>query len=219
MALAGDAVVAIWNDITPEGRANFYEWHNREHMPERLGIDGFLRGRRYIALEGTPEYFTLYEVADTGVLSGGAYLARLNSPTPWTTHSVRDFRNTARSLCCNDISQGAASGGFLGTIRFNCDPVRDSTLMAGFQVLFTDILQLQGIVAAHVSRADLAASLAKTTEQEGRPANAVPRWVVLVEGSTPEAIRVALTRLSAVVAQDAEIGTYALQFDLIANHA
>ena len=219
MALAGDAVVAIWNDITPEGRANFYEWHNREHMPERLGIDGFLRGRRYIALEGAPEYFTLYEVANTGVLNGEAYLARLNSPTPWTTNSVRDFRNTARSLCRNDISQGAASGGYLGTIRFNCDPSRDATLMAGFQVLFIDILHLEGIVAAHVSRADLAASLAKTAEQEGRPANAVPRWVVLVEGSTPEAIRFALTELSAVVAQDAEIGTYALQFDLIANHA
>ena len=35
MSLAGAAVVAIWNDITDEGRANFYEWHNREHMPER----------------------------------------------------------------------------------------------------------------------------------------------------------------------------------------
>lgn len=219
MALAGDAVVAIWNDITPEGRANFYEWHNREHMPERLGIDGFLRGRRYIALEGTPEYFTLYEVANTDVLSGEAYLARLNSPTPWTGESVRDFRNTARSLCRNDISLGVASGGFLGTIRFNCDSAGDAALMAELQALFADILQLRGIVAAHVSRADLAASLTKTAEQEGRPANAVPRWVVLVEGCTPEAIRVALAKLSAVVAQDAEIGTYALQFDLIVNHA
>jgi hypothetical protein len=219
MALAGDAVVAIWNDITPEGRANFYEWHNREHMPERLAIVGFLRGRRYIALEGTPEYFTLYEVANPEVLAGEAYLAKLNSPTPWTTESVRDFRNTARSLCRKDISKGVASGGFLGTIRFNCDPVQDSALLAEFQVSFTDLLQLQAIVAAHVSRADLAASLAKTAEQIGRPANAVPRWVVLVEGSTPEAIRVALTKLSTVVAQDAVVGTYALQFDLIANHA
>ena len=31
---AGEAVVAIWNGIAPEGRTEFYEWHNREHMPE-----------------------------------------------------------------------------------------------------------------------------------------------------------------------------------------
>ena len=56
MSLAGQAVVAIWNGIAPEGRTEFYEWHNREHMPERVGIPGFRRGRRYIAKYGTPEY-------------------------------------------------------------------------------------------------------------------------------------------------------------------
>jgi len=50
MSLSGSGVIAIWNDITEEGRANFYEWHDREHIPERVGIPGFLRGRRYIAL-------------------------------------------------------------------------------------------------------------------------------------------------------------------------
>ena len=42
MALAGHALVAIWNDILPESRADFFEWHPREHMVERLGIPGCL---------------------------------------------------------------------------------------------------------------------------------------------------------------------------------
>lgn len=54
MSLLGKAVVAIWNDILPEGRDNFIEWHNREHIPERVSIPGFLRGRRYIAEQGVP---------------------------------------------------------------------------------------------------------------------------------------------------------------------
>jgi len=54
MSLAGQGVVAIWNGIAPEGRAEFFEWHNREHMPERVGIPGFRRGRRYIAKYGAP---------------------------------------------------------------------------------------------------------------------------------------------------------------------
>src|SRR5215471_6580816 len=52
MSLAGRGIVTIWHDIVPEGQPDFYEWHNREHMPERMGIPGFRRGRRYIAGEG-----------------------------------------------------------------------------------------------------------------------------------------------------------------------
>ena len=55
MSLAGRGAVAIWHDIAPEGRDAFYAWHGNEHMPERLAIPGFLRGRRYAAIEGAPE--------------------------------------------------------------------------------------------------------------------------------------------------------------------
>lgn len=226
MALKGDAVVAIWNDITPEGRANFYEWHNREHMPERLGIDGFLRGRRYKAadgeLAGTPQYFTLYEVRNTETLGSKDYLARLNAPTAWTTDAVSHFRNVARSLCRNDLSIGNASGGFLATLRFDCDATQDDALMAHLETACADLAAAPAIVACHVSRADLAVSTAKTAEQEGRPDNAVPRWVVMIEGSTPDAVRNALGKhlgpisLAAFALTNAERGVYGLQFDLLA---
>ena len=49
MSLAGTGAVAIWHDIAPEGRAEFYAWHGRQHMPERAAIPGFIRGRRYVA--------------------------------------------------------------------------------------------------------------------------------------------------------------------------
>jgi len=61
MSLLGKAAVAIWQDPPPEARAEYFEWHNREHMLERAGIPGFLRGRRYCAINGQPEFFTLYE--------------------------------------------------------------------------------------------------------------------------------------------------------------
>ena len=119
MSIAGAGIVAIWNDIADEGRENFYQWHNREHMPERVGIKGFLRGRRYIAISGKPEFFTLYEVQDTNVLAGKDYLDRLNSPTEWTRRSIKDFHNLSRSLCIIDFSSGAGSGGMLATLRFD----------------------------------------------------------------------------------------------------
>jgi len=222
MSLAGAAVVAIWNDITEEGRANFYEWHNREHMPERLGIPGFLRGRRYVSQDARPAYFTLYEVRDAAVLAGADYLARLNSPTPWTTDSVRHFRNVARSLCQIEASQGRGSSGWIGTLRFDCDPAQDVSLATEFARILAALAECAGIVATHTGRADLAASVAKTAEQAGRPANAVPRWVVMVEGSTEVAIRDALagplsaSALARFGLLDLEAGSYGLQFDLLA---
>jgi len=46
-ALLGKAAVIIWNDVAPEGRDAFYAWHDKEHVPERLAIPGFLRGSRF----------------------------------------------------------------------------------------------------------------------------------------------------------------------------
>lgn len=222
MSLSGSGVIAIWNDITDEGRANFYEWHDREHIPERVGIPGFLRGRRYIALSGTPEYFTLYEVQHKSVLTGADYLARLNSPTEWTTRSVQHFRNTSRSLCDVEVSLGAGSGGFIGTIRFDCEPGQDPEILKTLsESMLPKVAQTAAISAVHICRADESASNVKTAEQRGRAANMVPRWVLMVEGATQEAVEhVVATHLSPAVLSDlgapeALHGIYRLQFDLV----
>src|SRR5258708_23901494 len=81
--LAGEAVVAIWNGMEPDAREQFYDWHVNEHMPERVGIPGFRRGRRYVAAYNTtqPEFFTLYDADTMQVLQGSGYADRLNDPT------------------------------------------------------------------------------------------------------------------------------------------
>ena len=107
--LAGEAFVAIWHDIVPAGKAEFYAWHTREHMPERLAVGGFLRGRRYLAERGAPEFFNLYEVQTADVLTGVEYLGRLNNPTSWTQRALPHFRNVSRSLCRLAASFGRSS--------------------------------------------------------------------------------------------------------------
>ena len=113
MALAGEGAICIWNDILPEHRADFYAWHNEEHMPERVGIPGFKRGRRYIAVDGAtrPEFFTLYETELYEVLVGQDYTNRLNAPTPRTKATTASFRNTSRALTRVHASQGFGIGG------------------------------------------------------------------------------------------------------------
>ena len=81
MSLAGMGVVALWHDLVPDAKEEFYEWHSRERMPERVGIPGFRRGRRYVAVNGAPEFFVLYEADSPEVLGGIDFLNRLNAPS------------------------------------------------------------------------------------------------------------------------------------------
>ena len=95
MSLLGDALVAIWHEVPRQARADYFEWHNREHMAERVAIPGFLRGRRYCAIVGAPEFCTLYETQSLDVLTGPDYTARLNDPTLWT----RRWRRSCTATC------------------------------------------------------------------------------------------------------------------------
>ncbi|MFM7346127.1 MAG: hypothetical protein ACKO1J_12255 [Tagaea sp.] len=174
MSLRGKGAVAIWHDIVPEGLEQFYAWHGGEHMPERLGIPGFLRGRRYEALDARLGFFNLYETLDTSVLTGDAYRARLNAPTPWTVAKVKHFRKVARALCHVAWTRGAAQGGLIATLSPEGDVSPD---------VLAKLLEAPGIAAAHVLIADEAASGEVNAEARARGvANEVPRRTVLVEG-------------------------------------
>jgi hypothetical protein len=132
MSLAGTGVVAIWHDLLPEAKDEFYEWHNREHMPERAGIPGFRRGRRFIALDAGPEYFNLYEADTVEVLGAQDYLSRLNTPTPWTRQVVASFRSVARSICHVAYSDGVGQGAYLMTVRFDVPSDARAEVVKGF---------------------------------------------------------------------------------------
>jgi len=198
MSLAGEGAVAIWHDIAPEGRAAFYDWHGREHMPERLGIPGFLRGRRYIAVEGAPEFFNLYETASRHTVTGADYLARLNAPTPWTVATVPHFRNVARSLCEVAASFGAGQGGLVATFRYAVPEAQaERHRQRVVQEFLPRLAATAGVAGCHLLVADAAASAVETAEKRVRAEkNAVPRWIILVEGwGDGDAFRAACARL------------------------
>jgi len=185
--LAGEAVVAIWNGIAPEGRAEFYAWHLREHMPERVGIPGFRRGRRYVAADAAtaPEFFTLYEADTIQVLQGADYAARLNAPTAWTRRAVAHFRDTARSLARVVASHGPGAGGALLTLRFDAEEAALGALAA----LLARAAEAPRVTGAHLCVTDEAASGVVTEEKRGRTDLAAPpRRFALVEATDAEAL-------------------------------
>jgi len=185
--LAGEAVVAIWNGIAPEARAQFYDWHTNEHMPERVGIPGFRRGRRYIAADAdtAPEFFTLYEADTMQVLQGSDYANRLNDPTPGTRATTAQFRDTARALSRVIVSHGPGLGGVLLTIRFDCDEQHLPALRA----MVRATAQAVRVVGTHLCMGDADASAIRTAETRDRTDIQVPpNLFIMVEATDTEAL-------------------------------
>jgi hypothetical protein len=209
--LAGEAVVAIWNGIAPQARAQFYDWHINEHMPERVGIPGFRRGRRYIAAEPStqPEFFTLYELDTMEVAKGSDYTNRLNDPTPGTVASTSQFRDTFRALSRVLWSEGPGAGGAILTIRLDfpdlaLGDVRDAV---------SACRGLPRVTGAHLCQGDAVASAVRTTETKGRTdIQEPPSRFIMVEATDVAALAsvlpdAALTAGSAIVR-----GIYRLEY-------
>lgn len=199
MSLCGMAVVAIWHDLLPEAKDAFYEWHAREHMPERVGIPGFHRGRRYIATAGGPEYFNLYEADSPEVLGGVDYLTRLNHPTPWTREVVASFRNVSRGICRVLYSAGVGQGGTMLTLRFAVDEARTGEVSVALRQRFLPpLVDAAGIAGVHLCCADDAISRIDTVEKKARSEGTqIPQWVVMIEGTSDAAVAKAAATLSA----------------------
>ena len=179
--MLGKAAVAIWCDVAYGVRPEFDHWHAHEHMPERLAIPGFLRGSRWVAERGEG-YFILYEVQSEAVVTGAAYLERLNNPTPWSRKMMPHHRNMVRGLCRVEASGGTALGQALATIRFSADGARSAELLPWMRSALAAMPKREGLVAAALLRDIGRAPARETTEQRLRGGDTAPECIALVSG-------------------------------------
>src|SRR5262245_8231612 len=186
MPLLGRGVLAIWHTITPEGEPEYWRWHDREHIPERVGVPGFLRGRRYRSLERSLDYLDLYEVEEPETLRSAPYLARLNDPTPWTRRMVSHFRDTLRVGYRVASSAGRGQGGVLLTLRLDAESGAGDAPSALTAAGLTAVADLTGVIAVHVLEATPEVTSIATEEKRLRgpgdgDRDPIPQWSVLVE--------------------------------------
>ncbi|HJP20898.1 MAG: hypothetical protein QF546_03475 [Alphaproteobacteria bacterium] len=216
MPLLGQAFLAIWNDVTPGWDDEFNLWHTREHIPERVGVKGFLRGRRYVDWQAERQrYFMLYEAEDLEVFRGPDYLKRLNNPSPWTQQVMPEFLNFVRGACRPLVSGGLGVGGAMATLRF-------SQTSAGEKLvgLAPDLLDLPGVTAVHVGLAEDAVTNQTTNERKMRAATDDRSFaaLALIEGLGRLELTAQMPTIQAAVAElpdgAPEIGLYDAAFIL-----
>ena len=177
--MLGTAAVAMWWNVAPDVRSEWEDWHSGEHMPERLSIPGFLRGTRWVAESGEPSYFICYEVANLATITGGAYLERLNNPTPWSRKMMPHHLNMVRSLCLLRAGWGGGLPQTLATVRFSPREGEQPKLP-----------QCKGLTGAHLLESQPMPG-APTTEQKIRGGDGSADWVLLVGGYDIDAVKAA----------------------------
>jgi hypothetical protein len=183
-AVVSDGLLAFWADVDEPYLLRYQQWHNCEHIPERVSIPGFLVGRRYRGLSAARMYFMFYETVDTGVLTSEAYVAALNRPTPWTRESLQHFRRPLRNAYRRLRTAGAPprlEAPYLAVYRFN------GGVGVGAEDWIDAIAGSQPVLRARLYELDLEASSVQTAERSiyrGEPGK--QRYLALLECACPD---------------------------------
>ena len=176
-----EGMLLVWTDADPAAEEDFNAWYDAEHLPERVGIPGFLTGRRYRAQAGNPRYFAAYHTENTGVLFSQAYLHLVNNPTPWTQRIMPKFQNTVRSVCSIVRAEGQP---FLErqntalTLRFNPAPGKEAALREAVSALVTPSPGVARISLCEAAKGDQG-----TGETALRGPDEVAGFALLLEGA------------------------------------
>jgi len=184
MPIAGKGMLLTSMDIDAADEVNFNRWYDREHLEERVAIEGFLEARRYIAHSASPRFLFLYSTKTVDVLDSPAYRARLNNPTEWSKKTMAGFKNMIRAVSRITVSRGVGRGARLGIVRLRPEAGHEQALRAALTPKL-DPGTLDGIISMHLLESDAKLS-GPTTEI--RDAGSAADWFVLIDGTSVSAV-------------------------------
>ena len=215
MPLAGKGMLLTSMDIDPSDEAEFNRWYDREHLEERVAIEGFLEARRYVAHQGAPKYLSLYSTETFEVLDSATYRTALANQTDWSKANIARFKNMIRAVARVTLSRGQGRGAVLGIVLLRPLAVGAERLRAVLQDALDPGL-LEGIISMHLIESDRALS-GPTKEIPSAASAGAGDWYALIDATDVNAASAATALLvndprfkSAVIST----GTYLLMWDL-----
>ena len=216
MPLAGKGMLLTSMDIDPSDEAEFNRWYDREHLWERVAIEGFLEARRYVAHQGAPKYLSLYSTETFEVLDSATYRAALANQTDWSKANIARFKNMIRAVARVTISRGQGRGAVLGMVRLRPLAVGAETLRAVLQDALDPGL-LDGIISLHLIESDPVLSK-PLTEKAAVADPGAGDWFVLIDATDvnaiPAAIAARLAHSTAFTSAVISTGVFRLMWDL-----
>lgn len=212
MPLAGQGMLITSMDVDPADEQDFNLWYDREHLAERVGIDGFLEARRWIADKAPTKYFCTYSTDRFEALTSPAYKAVLANQTDWSKRHISRFRNFGRVVGRITASRGRGRGAALGVVRLRPGAEGRDALRARLRELL-DPGMLDGIVSLHLVEGD--PELSRNLNDPDAVNPGAGDWYVLIDGTDLAAVRALIdTRFGAPGAPVVSTGAYRLMWDL-----
>ena len=217
MPLAGKGMLLTSMDIDPSDEAEFNRWYDREHLLERVAIDGFLEARRYVAHQGSPKYLCLYSTATFEVLDSPTYRTVLMNPTDWSKTNLARFKNMIRAIARITVSRGQGRGAALGIVRLRPRAGDKDKLRTALRDRL-DPEKLDGIISMHLIESDPALSRPITDDPPVSDPGSGD-WFVLIDATDMRAVSAAITDRfgdapAPMAAETISTGVYKLMWDL-----
>ena len=79
----GNTVLVVTMDVDEADEAEFNEWYNEQHLPERMAIPGYVSARRFKLEDGNNalKYLCIWEMVDGSPLQSEMYKDQNAHPT------------------------------------------------------------------------------------------------------------------------------------------
>ena len=151
---SGAGLLAVWTDIESAVEEEFNVWYNTEHIPQLLGLPGFLSARRDRAVVGKPKYVTLYSLEDPSALKTQAFRdVQGKNRTPWSARMIPYFRNMESGLYRQIFAYGASpqkDAAVVYTVQLNIPADKEDEFNEWYNV--DHVPALVGVPGVHCAR-------------------------------------------------------------------
>lgn len=187
MPAPGFGMLITLINVDAADEQGFNRWFDKEHLPERVRIDGFINGRRYQALQGDDKYLTVCTTRSMDVLNGPAYKQIISQPTELTRHYMAKFKTGSRSVVSVKQSHGQGHGGFLAFLKISPEVQgsHDDILGQHIDTLLAQYVTQDDICASHLVHCNPALSKSFIATQDAAQMN---DWYCLIEGNNRAAV-------------------------------
>ena len=212
MPISGQGMLITAMNVAPAHETDFNLWYDREHVAERVAIDGFVEARRYQAVNAEPAYFATYTTSAFEDLSSPAYKAALANQTEWSKTNLARALNMIRVVGRITVSKGQGRGAVMTVLRLRPDLVRATEVREQLAKQM-DPAMVPGLISAHLIESN--PDLSKSLTEPDKPNPGASDWFVLVEGTQITAVDAFTNeRLRDTGVEVVSIGSYQLLWDL-----
>ncbi|WP_434667266.1 hypothetical protein P5W99_38625 [Paraburkholderia sp. A3BS-1L] len=198
-------------DVDREDDEDFNQWYDREHLEDRVRMNGVIAASRYVAIDGGPKYLALYWAGSLQAFDSPEYAHAFTHQTPWSVKVLPKMRAPMRRIGELSAEVGKGNGGFIGVLTLPASVVTDS-LSERCAAIGETLVQRPGFVRSYLLTPDDRLSRPLPLEDLG-----VRRMqpIFIIESSSAQSSEFALFEaITHLPCSPAAVARYALAWNL-----